>query len=60
VVSVATVGTCESCGVEGEELTAVHRRYLAAPDGTRAERVLDETERWCVACLTSYPHEPAH
>lgn len=54
-----TIGTCESCGGEDEVVTPVHRKYLAAPDGSSAERVLDETERWCVACLTSYPHEPA-
>ncbi|HSJ91284.1 MAG TPA: hypothetical protein VK917_04405 [Ilumatobacter sp.] len=54
-----TSGTCESCGVDDEQLTPVRRKYLAAPDGSRAERILDEVERWCIACLTSYPHEPA-
>lgn len=54
-----THGACESCGVEGELLVAVRRKYLAAPDGSSAERVLDDVEQWCVACLTSYPHEPA-
>lgn len=54
-----TIGTCESCGVEDESLAPVRRTYLAAPDGSRAARTLDEIERWCVACLTSYPHEPA-
>jgi hypothetical protein len=52
-------GTCESCGVEDELLVPVRRKYLTAPDGSTRERLLDETERWCVACLTSYPHEPA-
>lgn len=51
-------GTCESCGVEDDHLSAVHRKYLATTDGI-PERVLDEVERWCVACRTSYPHEPA-
>lgn len=54
-----TSGTCESCGVEDELVTPVRRKYLAAPDGSTPERVLDEVERWCVACLTNYPHEPA-
>ena len=54
-----TIGTCDSCGVEDEVVAPVRRKYLAAPDGSSAERVLDETEHWCVACLTSYPHEPA-
>lgn len=52
-----TIGTCESCGVEDEHLSPVRRRYLAS-DG-RPERVLDEVEQWCVACRTSYPHDPA-
>ena len=60
MASVATVGTCESCGVDDEVLTPVRRKYLAAPDGSSAGRVLDEIELWCVPCLTSYPHEPAH
>lgn len=53
-----TSGTCESCGAEDEDLTPVRRTYLAAADGSRTERVLDDVERWCVVCLTSYPHEP--
>lgn len=57
-VGTGEVGTCDSCGVEGEALAPVRRKYLAAPDGTRAERVADEIERWCVPCLTNYPHEP--
>lgn len=52
-----TSGTCESCGVDDEHLSPVHRKYLAADDVP--ERVLDEVELWCVACRTSYPHEPA-
>lgn len=52
-------GTCESCGVDDELVTPVRRTYLAASDGSTAERTVDEVERWCVACLTSYPHQPA-
>lgn len=52
-----TSGTCESCGTEDEQLVPVHRKYLATDD--TAERVLADVERWCVACCTSYPHEPA-
>ncbi|HEY5662443.1 MAG TPA: hypothetical protein VIS05_00250 [Ilumatobacter sp.] len=48
--------TCESCGAEVAEVIAVHRKYLLEADG---ERLLDEVEHWCLACLTHYPHEPA-
>lgn len=51
-------GTCESCGVDDEPLSPVRRKYLTGRDGDTGERVLDEVEHWCVACLTSYPHEP--
>ena len=54
-----TRGTCESCGADDELVTPVRRTYLAASDGSAGERTLDEVEHWCVACLTSYPHEPA-
>ena len=53
-----TVGTCDSCGRDDEQVTAVHRMYVTPPawDTAGSERVLDETERWCFACLTHYPH----
>lgn len=56
-----TTGTCESCGADGEELAAVHRVYVTpqAWDQEGSERRLDEVERWCLVCLTHYPHEPA-
>lgn len=52
--------TCESCGGEDSGLTAVHRMYItsAAWDQAADVRVLDDVERWCVACLTQYPHRP--
>lgn len=51
--------TCDSCGGEGGELRRVRRKYVVAgdADGASLERVLDEVERWCFACLTHYPHE---
>ena len=53
--------TCESCGGDAAELTRVHRKYVTpgAWDREPAERVLDDVEHWCFACLTHYPHEPA-
>jgi hypothetical protein len=54
---VATM-TCESCGAEESELTAVHRTYVtdATWDREPGERVLPDVERWCFSCLTQYPH----
>jgi hypothetical protein len=53
--------TCESCGADEPDLHAVHRKYVTPADWDqeRSERVLDEVEHWCFACLTHYPHEPA-
>lgn len=53
--------TCESCGADESELVPVHRKYVTAGswDQEADERVLDDIERWCFACRTQYPHEPA-
>lgn len=53
--------TCESCGADSDQLQSVHRKYVtpAAWDQEPAERVMPDVERWCFACLTHYPHEPA-
>jgi hypothetical protein len=52
---------CESCGADADELHPVRRKYVTAGswDQEPSERVLDDVERWCFACLTHYPHEPA-
>ena len=52
--------TCESCGAEVDQLSEVRRKYVTPGgwDQEPSERVLDESERWCFACLTHYPHEP--
>ena len=36
----------------------MHRRYVTPVDWDTPGRdvVLDEVERWCIACLTHYPH----
>jgi hypothetical protein len=51
--------TCGSCGIEGEELVAVHRVYVTpeAWDTEGKVEVLDEVEHWCFPCRTSYPHQ---
>ena len=53
--------TCESCGAETDELHPVRRKYVTPGswDQDAGERVVDDVERWCFACLTHYPHEPA-
>jgi hypothetical protein len=53
--------TCQSCGAEVDELHDVRRVYVtvATSEQDPTERVVDEIERWCFACLTHYPHQPA-
>lgn len=53
--------TCDSCGTDADDLHRVHRKYLTPGswDHDAGERVVDDVERWCFACLTHYPHEPA-
>ena len=53
------VGRCDSCGDDGVEVVALHRIYLtpAAWDQEEKVEVLEEVERWCFPCRTSYPHE---
>jgi hypothetical protein len=50
---------CDSCGDVGVEVVAVHRVYVTpeAWDTEGKVEVLDEVERWCFPCRTSYPHE---
>lgn len=52
--------TCESCGITGEVLTIVRRVYVTPEDWDTEGKVeiLDETEWWCFACTTHYPHQP--
>jgi len=53
------VGTCDSCGRDGEGLTAVHRLYVTPEAWDTPGKVtkVPDVERWCVSCLTHYPHE---
>ena len=52
---------CDSCGVSGEEVEAVHRVYVTpeAWDQPGSIRRMTEVEHWCFACRTHYPHELA-
>lgn len=52
-------GHCDSCGDDGTAVVAVHRVYVTpeAWDTEGKVEVVDEVERWCFPCRTSYPHE---
>ena len=50
---------CENCAMADEELVLVRRVYVTpeswdSPDATA--RLVDETELWCVSCMSQYPH----
>jgi hypothetical protein len=50
---------CESCGAADDVVFAVHRVYVTPADWDveGREEIRPEVERWCYACLASYPHE---
>lgn len=52
--------TCDSCGSVETVVWAVRRVYVTPADwDTEGREVVDpQVERWCFACLASYPHEP--
>ena len=54
----AGVGTCDSCGLEVEDLASVHRVYLDADESgeLRVADTVAEIERWCGPCRSHYPH----
>jgi hypothetical protein len=56
----ATDQECESCGAPDEHLYPVRRRYVTPAEWDTPGRdvTLDEVERWCFSCCTSYPHVP--
>jgi hypothetical protein len=57
--SMDDVGHCDSCGDDAVEVVALHRIYLTPEAWDQEEKVevLDEVERWCFPCRTSYPHQ---
>ncbi len=50
---------CDRCGSDGVQVGAVRRVYVTpeAWDTEGKVEVVDEVERWCFPCQTSYPHE---
>jgi len=52
--------TCESCGAADDELHPVRRMYVTPADWDTdgSEITMPDTERWCFACCTMYPHTP--
>lgn len=59
-MSADPAGTCESCGSSEEELHEVRRVYVTPADwdAEGREDVQPDTERWCYACVASFPHQP--
>jgi hypothetical protein len=62
--TVARTGTCDSCGLDAEDLAAVRRVYLDADESgeLRVADTAEEIEWWCGPCRSHYPHvegEPA-
>ena len=57
-----TVGVCDSCGRQEDDLAAVHRVYVVPEswDTAGSVSVEDGVERWCFPCRTHYPHQPLH
>ncbi len=50
---------CENCGSPDADLATVRRVYLEFDDGqVTGSTTVEETERWCLACRTTYPNEP--
>jgi hypothetical protein len=51
---------CESCGAPDDDLAPVHRVYVTpeAWDTDEQVEVVDDVERWCFPCRSSYPHQP--
>lgn len=59
---VAETIRCDSCGRDepAADVVEVHRVYVtpAAWDVEEKIEVVDEVERWCFPCRTSYPNQP--
>ena len=55
---VGETGTCDSCGLEVDDLAAVRRVYLDADESgeLRVADTVAEIERWCGPCRSHYPH----
>ncbi len=53
--------TCESCGAADDELHTVRRMYVTPADWDTdgSEVTMPDTEQWCFACCTMYPHAPS-
>jgi hypothetical protein len=53
---------CDSCGRDepAADVVAVHRVYVTPAAWDTEERidVVEEPERWCFPCRTSYPNQP--
>ena len=54
-----TERACENCAVVDDELMVVRRVYVTPESWDRpaSYQVVDETELWCISCLSQYPCE---
>jgi hypothetical protein len=54
-----TERACENCAVVDDELVLVRRVYVTPESWDRpaSYQVVDETELWCISCMSQYPHE---
>jgi hypothetical protein len=52
---------CENCAYPDDALVAVHRVYVIPEswDTPASITVLEDTEYWCIACVSQYPSQPA-
>jgi hypothetical protein len=54
-----TERVCENCAMPDEELVLVRRVYVTPETWDNPEveiQEVDETELWCVSCMSQYPH----
>lgn len=58
---ISSMGVCENCAVEDDELVLVRRVYVTPErwDQPASYQVVEPPELWCISCASQYPNEPA-
>lgn len=56
-----SIGPCEQCGRDSDDLEHVYRVYVVPEAWDREGSVTKEpeVERWCWSCRSQYPCDPA-
>ncbi|HZJ27246.1 MAG TPA: hypothetical protein VFF40_09595 [Acidimicrobiia bacterium] len=51
--------SCGNCATPDDALVEVRRVYITPEtwDTPGSRQVLEEVERWCISCVSQYPHE---